>query len=342
MSEERNILVLRFSAMGDVAMTSPVLSEVCARYPEVRFTYVTNPFFKPFFQPYGNLTFRETDFKGKHKGFGGIVALFRELRKEKRYDAVVDLHDVLRSKVLRFLFRITGTKTVRIDKGRMQKKALIRKKNKQLHPLRSTVERYADVFAAAGLPVTLPSGIENIKRPVPQAVLSLSGQKQGKWIGIAPFAKHKGKVYPLELMREVIEGLCAVPGHRVFIFGGGAEEKRIAGDFQQQCDHCFSVIGLLTLSQELDLISNLDCMVTMDSSAMHMASLMGVRAVSVWGATHPYAGFLGFGQHLDDAVQCDLDCRPCSVYGNKPCYKKSYECLTKLPAERIVGKVLEN
>ncbi|MBR2887786.1 MAG: glycosyl transferase family 1, partial [Bacteroidales bacterium] len=95
------------------------------------------------------------------------------------------------------------------------------------------------------------------------------------------------------------------------------------------------------LANELNLIADLDCMLSMDSANMHLASLVGTRAVSVWGATHPAAGFLGFNQNPDDAVQVDLPCRPCSVYGNKPCHiAEQYKCLNSITAEGIVEKIL--
>ena len=80
-------------------------------------------------------------------------------------------------------------------------------------------------------------------------------------------------------------------------------------------------------------------MVSMDSSALHMSSLVGVPVVSVWGATHPFAGFYGFGQDPSLAVQLDMACRPCSVYGNKPCLYGTYACMSGIPPEAIVEKV---
>jgi ADP-heptose:LPS heptosyltransferase len=77
----------------------------------------------------------------------------------------------------------------------------------------------------------------------------------------------------------------------------------------------------------------------MDSANMHLASLMGTRCISIWGSTHPYAGFLGFGQSEDDVVQVeDLTCRPCSVFGDKECYRGDWACLEELDIQKIVEK----
>ena len=94
------------------------------------------------------------------------------------------------------------------------------------------------------------------------------------------------------------------------------------------------------IGQELILMSHLDVMLSMDSGNMHMASVVDTPVVSVWGATHPYAGFLGWGQRMEDTVQIDLPCRPCSVYGDKICMRNDYACLQNIAPDQIVKKVV--
>ena len=77
-------------------------------------------------------------------------------------------------------------------------------------------------------------------------------------------------------------------------------------------------------------MSHLDVMLSMDSANMHLASLTGIPVVSVWGATHPMAGFLGYNQDPENVIQIDLECRPCSIYGNKPCQRGDYACLQNI------------
>jgi ADP-heptose:LPS heptosyltransferase len=93
------------------------------------------------------------------------------------------------------------------------------------------------------------------------------------------------------------------------------------------------------MSQELILMSHLDVMLSMDSANMHLASLTGIPVVSIWGATHPYAGFMGWNQTKDNAIQADLDCRPCSIFGQKPCKRGDYACMTMIKPETVVEKV---
>lgn len=162
-----------------------------------------------------------------------------------------------------------------------------------------------------------------------------------KWIGIAPFAAHKGKIYPLEKMERVIELLLErEPNCRIFLFGGGAEERELLTQWESRHDRCTCAL-LGSLYNELVLMSHLDTMVSMDSANMHLASLTGTRVVSVWGATHPFAGFMGWNQSPADAVQTTLPCRPCSIFGNKPCLHGNYPCLNSITPEEIVERVLK-
>ena len=106
---------------------------------------------------------------------------------------------------------------------------------------------------------------------------------------------------------------------------------------------CTVVPGLLHgLREELILMSNLDVMVSMDSANMHLASLVGTTVVSVWGATHPYAGFMGWNQKEENAVQVTLPCRPCSIFGNKPCRRGDYACLRQIEPSDIIQKIENN
>jgi ADP-heptose:LPS heptosyltransferase len=340
MSQDAKILVLRFSAMGDVAMTVPVLQELLASYPNLTLVVVSRKAFEPFFANIPRVEFHAFEPKSKHKGLFGIYRLFKEL-KSYNATALADLHENLRTRILRNLFRFTGIRIAILDKGRPEKKALTRKKHKQLVALKATTQRYAEVFAGLGLPFSLKNTLTKQPEPLNTNVLKLSGEKGAqKWIGVSPFAQHAQKVYPLDKMETVLTALAA-GGHRIFVFGGGQEEQQIAEKWSITTENITSVIGKLNLSEELSLISNLDVMLSMDSSGMHLASLKGVPVVSVWGATHPHAGFLGYGQSLTNCVQVDLACRPCSIYGNKPCYRGDFACMNQLSESRIIQKISE-
>ncbi|MBE6333968.1 MAG: glycosyltransferase family 9 protein [Bacteroidales bacterium] len=329
------LLVVRLSAMGDVAMTVPVVAELASSNPKMKITVLSRDFLRPMFEKLpDNVEFISFDAKGRHKGFSGLNLLYKEL-KSCGFTAVADLHDVLRTKYLRMRFALSGVKVAHIDKGRAEKKALV--KHEIFKQLKPTVERYREVFEKLGLNlsnnfISIFNGTKvSINHLCEPLGLEQPKQEGEHWIGIAPFAAHKGKAYPVNRMQKCVEQLAMKQGYRVFCFGAGQAETSVLSEWSAPNVHC--VAGKLRLKQELELMSNLDVMVSMDSANMHLASLVNVPVVSVWGATHPYAGFMGWGQSTDNAVQLDMPCRPCSIYGNKPCTQSSeFECLNIDPS----------
>lgn len=337
----QRLLIIRFSALGDVALSVPVVHCLASQHPDLRITVLTKQACTALFDwmP-GNVETIGVDLK-KVKGVAGLESLYGQLRK-RRFDAVADLHDVLRTKYLRTRFRMSGTQVAVIDKGRREKKALIGHAHNQ-PSLPHTTERYADVFRTLGY--SIHPGYERAFDPRHEHFAPVDkrvGRKmQGeRWVGIAPFAAHQGKVYPLEQMHEVCRQLAAL-GCRVFLFGAGRTEQDILESWTEP--HVESVCGQLGgLHNEMLLMSRLDCMIAMDSANMHIASLVGIPVVSIWGATHPSAGFTPWHQPSTLIIQRDdLDCRPCSVYGNKPCRFGDCRCLTGIVPERIVRRVTQ-
>lgn len=343
-----HILVARFSAFGDVAMTVPVLFTVARQYPQHHFTVLSRESMRPLFlQMPENVSFRGVNLKDeRYKGPWGMVRLYRELRKEVHFDAMADLHDVLRTKILRTCARMCGVRVATIDKGREEKKLLTRPQGKVMKQLPTSFDHYREVFEDLGLPVEQiefttiygEKGRGDFSRV--QEFLLPRGEEK-KWIGIAPFAAHQGKIYPLELMEQVVALLDGRADVRMFLFGAGEKEMSVLREWAAKYPHAIIPEGL-RMERELILMSHLDAMVSMDSANMHLASLVNTPVVSIWGATHPYCGFMGYGQKAENAVQIEaLECRPCSVFGNKPCLHGDYRCLTRITPEMVVKKVLE-
>ncbi|MGL5980053.1 MAG: glycosyltransferase family 9 protein [Phocaeicola sp.] len=338
------LLVIRFSAFGDVAMTVPVIDALARQYPDIQITVLTQPFVQPLFAHLPvNVTFRAVKL-ADYKGLGGLYRLYKELKAEG-YDAIADLHNVLRTKIIRNLFRLSGTPVASIEKGRSEKKALTRWSNKLFKPLKSSFERYADVFLKLGYGVEVKfTSIYEGEKEKPntkeiETLLSISPKGADEcWIGIAPFAAHAGKLLPEATLLKLIEKLSARPHTTLFLFGGRAEQEKLSS-WAHLYANTHSVAAILGLDKELVLLSQLDLLVAMDSANMHLASLVNRPVVSIWGATHPYAGFMGWNQKIEDAVQVELPCRPCSVFGNKACKRGDYACLNEISVEMIEGKI---
>ena len=337
----KQILVIRLSAMGDVAMTIPVLQQLLQQNPQIHLTVLTRQLFAPLFAGLPRTSVFPVETKGRHKGITGLFKLCRDLRKQYQFDAVADLHNVLRSKLIRFLFNTAGIRSAAIDKGRREKRKLTAKVNKNLIPLKTSFQRYADVFNSLGFRVVLNTAQQAFsKQELPASASSLFVSNKTK-ICFAPFAKHTVKMYPVEKLKSIIKDFANRDDCQVFLLGGGTEEAIALNEWEKEFGGIINLAGRFSFSEELAIISNMDVVVSMDSANMHLASLYGVPVISVWGATHPYAGFYGWAQPAENAVQIDLYCRPCSVFGNKPCYRGDHACMEVLPEEMIKKKIIE-
>lgn len=340
MPNKKRILVTRFSALGDVAMTIPVLWSIVKQNPDYEIVFVSQGFAAPMVSGITGITFVKADLKGKHKGFLGMYKLAKELKQTGEFCCYADLHNVLRTKILRLLLSASIPQIAVIDKGRKEKRALTRKNNKVFAQLGHSVVRYANVFKTLGLNNTISfGGLMSKPCKLQGAEETLLGNKDCTWIGIAPFAKHKGKIYPLNKMEEVIKLLSARENTKLFLFGGGPQETETLQSWESKFSNTISLAGKLKLDGELRVMSNLDVMLSMDSANMHLASLVQTPVVSIWGATHPFAGFYGWEQSQELAVQVDLSCRPCSVFGDKSCFRKDYACMNNITPQLVVERI---
>lgn len=315
-----------------------MLQKLIEKYPEAEITFVSRPFVKDLFSPL-RLNFVGADLKGKHKGLLGLFRLFKELNREYKPDVIIDLHGVLRTSILKSFFRMAGKKVFSIDKGREEKKALTRATNKKLVQLQHSASRYAEVFSKAGFelgfdiedPISLDYNyLENLP----------SLDTHEKKIGIAPLAFHKGKSWPLSKMEELID-LLLDEGNKILLFGGPNEKEELE-KLRKERSEIQNLAGKYNLASEIYLMKHLDMMIAMDSSNMHLASLAGIPVVSIWGATHSFAGFGPLSKNDDLKVELSheqLDCRPCSVFGNKECFRGDYACLEGVSPEMVKKKV---
>jgi len=341
LNKSQHILVIRLSAMGDVAMSAPVLRAFVKQHPDVKITVLSRAFLKPLFNNIENVTFYAADVNGKHKGFVGLYKLFKEL-KLLNIDAVADLHNVLRSKILRTFFKISSIKVSFIDKGRSEKRALTRIKNKVFKQLKTTHERYADVFRNLGFKLDISTHEYPSKQALSQEVISITGEKKSTWIGIAPFAQYNSKMYPIDLMEEVIAQLTQ-QNLKILLFGGGKKEVDLLEKIASNNSNILNVAGKIKLTQELNLISNLDCMVSMDSGNAHFAAMLGVNTITIWGITHPFTGFAPFNQPFGNAILPDLKKYPnipCSIYGNKV-YEGYEDVMKSISPDKVVQKIFD-
>ncbi|CAM1345232.1 glycosyltransferase family 9 protein [Tenacibaculum amylolyticum] len=341
MKTATHIIVFRLSAMGDVAMTVPVIRALIEQHPDVKITFVSKPFLKPLFKNVRNVTFLSANVQKEHKGILGLFKLYKEI-KRLQPTHFADLHNVLRSKIIRTFFKIgTSIPIAKIDKGRKEKKALTRTTQKVFKQLKTSHQRYADVFTSLGFPVDLNKRSSLVSHTLNSDNESLFGKKDRPWLGIAPFAAFASKTYPIDLMESVIK-LLSLEDIQIFLFGGKADITTLK-NIEQQYDNVTSVANTLGgLENELNLIANLDVMLSMDSGNAHFAAMQGTKTITLWGNTHPYAGFAPFNQPKEYCILPDLEkypLLPCSIYGNKTI--SGYEdVMRSISPKQVVAKIL--
>lgn len=337
-------MVLRLSALGDVAMCVPILIAFKRAYPQWAITVVTKPTFSNLFANIPGVDVLPADTRGVHKGLAGLWKLARAVREIKPA-RIADLHNVLRTRLLRVFLSATGIPFHRLNKGRAEKKRLTSPGNKVWEPLKTTHQRYADVLKALGFEFAVTDTDRLPAEPWPRALAACAPRKKVKTIGIAPFAAHEGKCYPEHLMKEVLQLLGQTGDCTIYLFGGGKTETAKLDNWAVEYPHCVPIAGKASLSDELALISNLDLMVSMDSGNGHLAAMYGVPVVTLWGVTHPYAGFAPIGQpetHWLLANREKYPQIPTSVYGNKtpPGYEKAMETITPGAVYALIVEIL--
>jgi len=334
------LLVFRLSAMGDVALTVPALRAVLEANPGLHISFITRNTFAPFFEDIPRFTLISPDLS-QYKGFTGLYRLFRKLRKENDTDAVADLHDVLRTKVLRCFFRFAGIPVYKIDKGRSEKRMLI--KGKLFRPLKHSIERYLDVFRQAGLR-TLPPGpgphihvpeVWKSSLPVPTP--------EGLKVGIAPCSRHILKTWPHDGMIRLMKMIREEKKKVTFYLFGGPEDREVLEKIAEAVGGNVYLNLSMSLRKQLVLMQQMHWVISMDSANMHLAALLGVPVISIWGATHPYSGFAPWGADEKWQVQIpkeELPCRPCTVYGKGRCRRGDLACLNRITPERIMATMV--
>jgi ADP-heptose:LPS heptosyltransferase len=344
----KKILLLRFSAMGDVLLLVPVLRSLVAAHKDVEVTLATRPRFTPFFADLERVNVFEADLDHTFTGLFGLRKLFRALLKWRNFNVVIDMHDHVRTMMLRNLFKLAGRRVIVFKKGRAEKKAFVRKEKKITKPLLHTVERYRNALKTAGFDFPMLAGPHLLptvdsKNKLTEWLTTKRLTKNEIWMGLAPFALHTSKIWPLANYPMLIESLIRQYNPKLFLFGGGEKENNYFKDVQSLFPtNCVVVAGQLKMSEEIALMHHLDMMVCTDSSNMHLAALCGTPLLSIWGGTHPDVGFSPFGRGKESILQInreELPCRPCSVFGTETCHRGDFACLTQITVPDVMARI---
>ena len=338
-NKRSNVLVMRLSSLGDVAMTIPVLYPVCRANPDSRFIMLTKKWPASMFHDRpDNLLVVGIDTKD-YKGLFGLIKLARHLRRQYDIDSVADLHNVMRSRILDLYMRLFGIPVVRMDNERSRQKALITHRSGE--PVTPMITRFRDLFEQLGL--AAPDNFTRLfdGKSLPVSPIVPKKEEGQRWIAISPFSAHESKAYPLPLMEQVIDGLAKCQNYCLFLMGGGKDEKIALRPIARKYQNVISMAEIKHgFVDEFALLGKCDLMLTMDSANMHLASLMGLKTVTMWGTTSPECGFQAYRQPSNYNIQLDMDCRPCSIYGERDCKYGDYRCLARIAPEQVISQVM--
>lgn len=322
----RHIVIIRFSAISDVAVAAPLVRAYASNNPEITFTMVSDPFLRPLFENIPNLNFLPESFNSENYSIHSSIKIVKEILALHPTD-VVDLQHSKLTNLIKNCLVLKGIPVTVVKKAVFDRKKIISSET----GMPSVISLYEEALSEAGL-INL-----HLSKKTPEK--KVFGKYKFRRIGIAPFAKYPGKSWPVKYMEEVVAALGEDPNSKVYLFGDKKKEASILQGWQEKYTGCESIAGKYTLAEELELIRSLDLMITMDSANMHFASFVNTPVISIWGATDPQAGYYGWGQDPDNAVSAKIDCRPCSLYGDTPCERYDYACLARVTPAMVLEKI---
>ena len=316
-----SFLVVRFSSLGDVLLTTPLLRALRTSFPEADITVATKDLYAPLFTGNPSVN-RVVELKT-----GEDILPYAARLREHRYDLCMDLHDSLRSKALRAL--VPG-KWQGFSKGRIARGVMIATGLSLYGKTRSMAERYFE--ASRGLKVR-PDG-----QP-PEVFLSVEEETglheeigPSRLVALAPGASRNTKRWPAERWQE-LAGMLDARQIRV-AWCGTAAEKNLAGEAP----------GIRTfgypLRKSAALLKLASAVVANDSGPMHLATAVGTPVVAMFGPTVRQFGFAPYSKNAI-VVERSVGCRPCSAYGSKKCPLGHHRCMKEIDPAEILGRIEE-
>ena len=310
-------LIIRFSSIGDIVLTTPVIRCLKQQYPDAEVHYVTKKSYQSLLEnnPYIDKVF--TLEKSLNK-------LLTQLKSE-RYDYIIDLHNNLRTTILKLRL---GVKSFSFDKLNFQKWILVKFK-KDIMPNVHIVDRYMKTVASFGV-VNDNKGLDYF---IPQQdVISLDWLPKNFRSGYAVYAiggQHETKKLPLHKMIE----LCKTIQLPLVLIGGKEDSiiseqlLVISKNSQKDFPLIFDTCGKMNLNQSASIIQKSSIVYTHDTGMMHVATALKKRVVSIWGNTIPAFGMYPYQTEYKVIENKELNCRPCSKIGFEKCPLGHFKCM---------------
>ncbi|MCK4427490.1 MAG: lipopolysaccharide heptosyltransferase II [candidate division Zixibacteria bacterium] len=339
MNHPEKILVIRFSSLGDIVLTTPVVKSLNQKFPESKIFFLTKSQYRDLLKNDPNIfSLIKFDPVEKHKGVLGFLRLVKEL-KTFNFDLMVDLHTNLRSFFIRHLLK-TRIK-IKYDKRWLTRFLLVHFKFFKVKPTH-TVDSYLkalkkiDVNSSEKDPkIFLDQKSENFSKDF---FIEKKIEKDDIVVGIHPGARWETKRWSEEKFAKVCQILSQKAKLKIILLGDQKDQEvieRINSHTEDQ--KLFKAVDL-PLNKFMSLIKRCDGFITNDSGPMHIASALGVPVVAIFGPTHPRLGFSPMGSE-NMVLTANVKCSPCSLHGEKKCYKKSRFCMDLIEPEMVTDAV---
>lgn len=340
MGSPKSILVIRFSSIGDILLTTPVVRLLKTQFPDCRIDFVVKEQFSELLAENPNIS--QLYHYSKTNPNRSLKSIKQQIRSQ-RYDLIVDLHKNFRSFYLSFSSR--AHRIVRYRKGVLRRWLLVHFKLFRNRPVVPIFQRYLNTL----LPYQLSNELLRLEIFIPDKIVARVEGKYdnfirgslGPIIGIAPGAKHETKRWTAEGFNAVIRFFIEQQNARVILFGGATDIDFINQLPFSQGHHVLNVAGQLSLSETAALMAHCDLMLTNDSGLMHLATALKKKVVAIFGSTTEQLGFFPYLTEYLVVQNNSLFCRPCSHIGRKRCPKGHFKCMRDISAEQVISAMLK-
>ncbi len=318
----QKILIIRFSSIGDIVLTTPILRCIKQQRPHVEVHFVTKKIFSSILQNNPNIDKLHTFEKD-------VTEITKILHKEN-YDLIIDLHHNLRS--LRLITSL-GKPSHCFNKLNVRKFMAVNFKRLGMLPNVHIVERYFETVRSLGV-VNDNKGLDHFiskedEFDITKKFLQLSSPN---FIALVVGGSYYTKKIPINKLVEICNSTT-----KQFIVLGSKEDDVVAKQLQTQCSNVVNACGELSLNQSAYVIKLSESVVTSDTGLMHIASAFNKKVISLWGNTIPEFGMYPYlpaeGSKIVEVK--GLSCRPCSKLGYKACPKSHFKCMNDIDVSQI-------
>ncbi len=335
------VLVVRFSSLGDLVLTSSPIKSLQQAYPQAQIFLLTKNKYQEIAAGFPFVSqIISFDSEAKHKGIAGFFNLIKELKSFK-FDIIVDLHSNWRSFLVRRF--LAAPRKVKYHKKSWARFLMVHLKSLKIKP-QHTLELYQSALRKLGIPSSiLPPELDLKPEDSNWGISYLKERKvfQGDYlVGLSPGAKWETKRWDKEKFAETGQILAEKLNAKIIIFGDENEEELVNQIAQSLKEKNPITAVSLKLNQLVALIDRCKIIVSNDSGLMHIATARKVPVVAIYGPTHPKLGFTPFGEK-SIALSADVKCSPCSLHGQTPCYQKSRFCMDFISPQKVVEESLK-